>query len=355
MPPHARHKLSSPGLRLSSFQRLASHFVCLPHFTQPRTQPRRTLGGGTLGGGTLGGVLHAERSASTAPVLVAGVILLFCFACSSARSALPPTLVPLPPTSASDNPTAGAARRATQAAAATRSAAATQHAAASQTAQVAAQATQTAQAASTVQALATGQAVLAAKGAWPQRLLETFADNQLGWPTGLTADHSLSVTASLAGGQYQWVTRVINGNSYFNLVPSQGPVFSNFFAQVSITFGAGNDGSQSAYGLVFRQVKDDYGFFGVLKDGGVRLLEVHGSGIYQLIETSSTAFDASLGASNRLGVVAVGPDFVFLINDHEVGQMTADLAPGQIGLGIDTLARADTAQVDFSQFQIDAP
>ena len=29
---------------------------------------------------------------------------------------------------------------------------------------------------------ATGQAVLAAKGVWPQKLVESFADNRLGWP-----------------------------------------------------------------------------------------------------------------------------------------------------------------------------
>jgi len=203
--------------------------------------------------------------------------------------------------------------------------------------------------------LATGQAILAAEDGWPQRLLETFTGNQLGWPTGLTADHSLSVTATLADGQYQWLTRVTNGNSYFNLVPSQGPVLTDFFAQVSVTFGAGNDDGQSAYGLVFRQVKDDYGFFGVLKDGGVRLLEVHDSGIYQLIESSNTAFDVTPGASNRLGVVGDGSDFVFLLNNQPVGQFSADFDPGQIGLGIDALAKAAEARVAFSQFQINTP
>jgi|SRR5579859_722541 len=295
--------------------------------------------------------------------LSSSILLLLCVACSGVPAAPSSTLTPRPaPTSASDNPTAGAARRITQQAAATRSAAgtadalaATQGAAASQTAQALAGLTQTAQAAGTLQAQATGQAMLAAKDAWPRRLLETFADNQLGWPTGLTADHSLSVTATIADGQYQWLARVVNGNSYFNLVPSQGPVLTDFFAQVSVTFGTGNDGSQSAYGLAFRHMQDDYGFFGVLKDGGFRLLEVHNTGVYQLVESSSAAFNAGPGASNRLGVVAVRSDFVFLLNDHQVGQMHADFDPGQIGLGIDTLASAGEARVNFSEFQINTP
>jgi hypothetical protein len=73
------------------------------------------------------------------------------------------------------------------------------------------------------------------------------------------------------------------------------------------------------------------------------------------VQSDSAAFDARPGAANRIGVVGVGPDFVFLINDQVVGQIAADLTAGQIGLGIDTLAKADTAQVDFSEFQINAP
>ena len=287
--------------------------------------------------------------------------MAFASACASSPLSVPPTLTPAA-TSPSDNPTAGANRRATQQAQATRSSAATAtrlaatvQAAASQTALAGAQLTQSAQTQEAVHAAATGQAVLAAKGAWPQRLLESFADNQLGWPTGLTADHSLSVTSTIAAGRYQWVTRVVNGNSYFNLVPDKGPVLSDFFAQVTVQFGQGNDDGQSAYGLAFRHVKDDYGYFGVLKSGSFRILEVHDTGVYQLVQSDSAAFDARPGATNRLGVVGVGPDFVFLINDQAVGQLSADLAPGQIGLGIDALAKADTAQVDFSELQINAP
>src|SRR5215467_7156452 len=120
------------------------------------------------------------------------------------------TLAPAP-TSASDNPTAGAIRHATQEAAATRAAratltqmAATERAGQTQTAQAAARASATAGARATLEAVATGQAVLAAKGAWPQRLLETFADNHLAWPLGLTADHSLSVTSTIDAGHYHW-------------------------------------------------------------------------------------------------------------------------------------------------------
>ncbi len=282
--------------------------------------------------------------------------------CASVPFSLPLTATPVPPpTSASDNPTAGAARRLTQqaatavAAALTQSAlGVTQRAAATQTALAAARVTAAAQTQAAVRAAATGQAVLSAKGVWPQRLVESFADNHLGWPLGLTADHSLSVTSSIDTNRYHWLTHVASGNSYFNLAPDKGPVFTDFYAQVSLRFGAGNDDGGSAYGLVFRLLKNDYGFFGVLKSGRFRILEVHDSGVYQLDESDLPAA-AVAGAPVRLAVIAVGPDFDFLVNDQLVGQMNADLKPGQIGLGIDALTKSGEAQVDFSDFQVNAP
>src|SRR5690349_16097661 len=145
-----------------------------------------------------------QRLISGFVLRLSSFVVIFCFACA-ALPAAPSATVPPAPTSASDNPTAGAARRLTQVAAATRSSrataaslTATQDAADALTTQAAAKVTQTALAVNTAAALATGQAMLAAKDAWPQRLLDSFANNELGWPTGLTADHSLSVTASIA-------------------------------------------------------------------------------------------------------------------------------------------------------------
>lgn len=50
-----------------------------------------------------------------------------------------------------------------------------------------------------------------------------------------------------------------------------------------------------------------------------------------------------------------GPDFAFLINDQVAGQMNAEIAPGQIGLGVDATGRPPQTGVEFSEFQIDAP
>jgi hypothetical protein len=225
--------------------------------------------------------------------------------------------------------------------------------------QVAATATQIAEAhadaTATVVARATAQAIVAAKTDWPLLINEAFTDNQLGWPLGVKQDHSLAVTSTIESGRYHWVVNVVNGNSYFNLIPTNGPGLDQFQAAVNVQFIQGNDDGQSAYGLTFRHVEDDYGFFGILKSGKFLALEVHHTGIYQSIGGSSPTIDTRPGHVNRLEVVGIGSDFVFLINGQRVGMMTAEIDPGQIGLGVDSARRASEAQVEFSEFEVHAP
>jgi hypothetical protein len=82
---------------------------------------------------------------------------------------------------------------------------------------------------------------------------------------------------------------------------------------------------------------------------------VHDTGIYQLWISDSRAIDTRPGAANRIAVISVGPDFLFLINDQVVAQMNTEIAPGQIGLGVDTMGSSPEVIVEFSDFQINAP
>ena len=271
------------------------------------------------------------------------------------------SLTSTPPSIQADNPTAAAFRGATRQAQSTLDSQATQGPLASQTAAAAAQATQTADAltalTATSDARATVQAIYTAEHTWPQRVAETFADNQLGWPIGLTQDQYLAVTSTVAGGRYQWLTQIAMSGAYTNLAPAKGPSPADFYAAVTVQFapGGGNDQGDAAYGLAFRLVGEDFGFFGVLNSGSYLALETHGSNVDQQILDSSSAIDTRPGATNRLGVVGVGADFVFLINDQVVSDLAANLAPGQIGLGVEGLSAVKQAQVDFSDFEVRAP
>jgi hypothetical protein len=290
-------------------------------------------------------------------VLMAFTLLILASGCSSVPAPIAVSHTATPSAAnLEDNPTTGAIARSTRQAQATITRQAMMN---EEATQVAVQATQTAEdhadATATVIARATAQTIVAEKADWPLRITEVFTDNQLGWPLGLTEDHSLAVTSTIEAGGYQWAVNVVNGNSYFNLVPTHSPTFTNFSAAVNVQFGQGNDDGQSAYGLAFRHVDNDYGFFGITKSGDFLALEVHHTGIYQSIGGPSPALDTQPGHTNRLEVVGRGSDFVFLINGQPIGLLTAEIDPGQIGLGVDAARRVDTAQVEFTDFEVHAP
>jgi hypothetical protein len=281
--------------------------------------------------------------------------LLFATGCNPAPMAVPLTAT-LSAANLEDNPATGAIARATRQAQATATQRAVSEEAATRTAVKATQTAETQVAATaTVMARATAQAIVMEKTAWPLRVTESFTDNQLGWPIGVKQDHSLAVTSTIAGGRYQWIVNVVNGNSYFNLVPTYSPTFTNFYAGVNVLFGPGDDDGRLAYGLTFRHVDNDYGFFGIRKSGEFLALEVQHTGIYQSMGDRSPTIDTRPGHTNRLEVIGRGSDFVFLINGQPVGMLTAEIAPGQIGLGVDAARRVDTAQVEFTDFEVHAP
>jgi hypothetical protein len=288
-------------------------------------------------------------------VLIGLALLILAAGCSSvaAPAAIPRTATPN--VAPDDNPTTGALARRTRQAQAT----ATRQALLEEATQAAAQATLTAEAradaTAAAAARATAQAALAAKAGWPRLISESFTDNRLGWPLGRKQDHSLAVTSTIEAGRYRWIVDVVNGNSYFNLIPANSPRLDEFHSAVQVRFGQGPGAGQSAYGLTFRHVADDYGFFGILKSGRFLALEVHHTGIYQSIGGRSAAIDTRPGHPNRLEVVGIGSDYVFLINGQQVAQMSAEIAPGQIGLGVDAARRASTAEVEFTDFEVRAP
>ncbi len=210
----------------------------------------------------------------------------------------------------------------------------------------------------TAQAQAMAQSILATQAPWRPLFVESFADNRRGWPTGIKQDESILVTSVITNGKYLCTVNPKHGNSYWNMLPTSGKALTDFSAAVSLRFIRGSDDSSSAgsyaYGLVFRHVNDDYGFFGLQNNGKFRMLVVYHTGIYQDITQSAPAIRQS-GQANRIAVRAIGSNFIFLINDQVVWQLTEDMAPGEIGLGVDVRSKQDEAQVEFTDLQVHAP
>jgi hypothetical protein len=159
----------------------------------------------------------------------------------------------------------------------------------------------------------------------------------------------------ITDGSYLLTVKPKQGNAYTNLIPDKAQPFSDISAAVTVQFNQGDAGDHYAYGLVYRHVNDDYGFFGIENDGAFRVLVVYHTGIYTQIEQSTSAIRSAPGQKNRIAVRSIGSHFVFLINDQVVAQLTEDMAQGDTGLGVDVLSKGDQAQVEFTDFTIQAP
>jgi ribosomal protein L7/L12 len=224
-------------------------------------------------------------------------------------------------------------------------------------------ATSTARAAATEQAVldatveaelqALAEAMSAAQSSWPVVVVETFQDNRLGWPLGTNEDEYIAVEAEIAEGTYRWIVTPKESGSYWNLIPEEGARVNDFYASVEVRHVRGGEEGVYAYGLVFRQTDDDYGFFGIQNDGHYRILMVDESSLYVVIVNESSAIQP--GRANRLTVRAIGSDFIYLINDQVVWHLNWDLAPGTVGLGVDVGGEGREAQVEFAHFEVHAP
>jgi hypothetical protein len=249
----------------------------------------------------------------------------------------------------------------------TRTALAQQNAAATATAKAQAEATDTAAlateqarveasqaAAATEQAQAAAEAILTAQAEWPVAITETFDNNGLAWPLEPQQDSSITVIPEIEGGQMRFTVTVDNGNSYENFVPEDSPAFTDLYAAVDVRFLGPNVEGNSAYGLVVRHVDQNYIFFGIQDNGSFRVLVVFDSGIYQLYQVSSSAIRPE--EVNRLAVGVIGHDFIFLINDEIVWQITEeDSTDGKVGLSVDALTAHDQTQVEFDNLEVRAP
>jgi hypothetical protein len=307
------------------------------------------------------GRLNWPRRLTWLPAVCAVLLLFGC-----APSVSGPGATAAAPTSANDNPTAGALRRATSQAQATRDSRATadRQAQATRDSQATADRldAQHAAATATAQAQATDQAIVASASGWPARLQESFADDQRGWPLGPAQNQFLAVTTTLAGGRYDWlaaINRLSDQGTYTNRVPAAGQPFGDFSASVTLQFVQRSDDSQTAYGLVFRETDQSFGFFGLMPSGLFLIAHSHGSPASGPLEQSmfdtQPPADTHPGVANRLTVVAIGSEFVFLVNNRAVDQMSLNLPAGSVGLGVQALQSPDTSQADFSDLSVNAP
>ena len=202
---------------------------------------------------------------------------------------------------------------------------------------------------------ATAQAMPNALSEWTRISPANRATPFAGWPSGLQEDQAIAVTTTVQGKNYLLTVFPKHSSSYLNLFPKDAGLLTDFNATVDVSFTKGAQGNTYAYGLVFRRVGDDYGFFGLQNDGQFKVLLVKQTGIYEQVIRRVTSVSLNSGMLNVLEIRNVGADFVFLVNGVAVWGLTQDLPPGQVGLGVDVGTHGQTAQVQFSNFEVRTP
>lgn len=326
---------------------------CLANYTIPLQGPAgagelRVLSN-TLEDGQLGGLVEGTWVLNARVITPSGEIIPL-----GGQPALNLPLATATPSAPQIDATAGAQARATRTAEAALTLAAA--AARAETATAVAGAAQV-EATATAQTAATAQAVLAGQAAWATTAIsETFDLNRNNWPTERFDDGSLVLTPALTDGVYRWGVAPASGGHYWNLLPGAVPPATDFIASVDVRLASGGAGGVYVYGLAFRAEGRDYGLFGLTNAGQARLMAVYGSAIYELYDFSSAAIRTAPGAVNRLTVRAVGPDFVFLINEQVVfAWAQPNLNDGRLGLGVDIGREGTDAVIEFDNFEVITP
>jgi hypothetical protein len=250
--------------------------------------------------------------------------------------------------------TSGAIARATRIVEQTATAAAKANLAKTATAQ--ARMTQEAQATAT-QMQVTALAMRAAQASWKTTVIsETFKSNTNFWPAERFDDGSLVLIPAVEDGVYRWSVQPASGGHYWNILPGAVRSVDDFVASVDVRLASGGEGGVYVYGLAFRAEGQDYGLFGLTNQGTFRVLGVYNTSIYQLYDLTSAAIRTEPGATNRLTVRAIGPDFVFEINGETAFTWSQpDLNDGRIGLGADIGREGRDAVIEFDNFEVQAP
>ena len=159
---------------------------------------------------------------------------------------------------------------------------------------------------------------------------------------GVVADGVYEMSLDLSG-EIAWATG--------------GRVFGDGVYEVEATPVEG--ALDNGYGMLFRADNEDGRFymFKVSSDGFVfiGLCEDSCAEVQALVERDwfgSPAVNQGLGATNRLRVVADGPDLIFYVNDTEVGRVEDDtLGQGDIGLMAETFT-PEGLTVAFDNFSV---
>jgi hypothetical protein len=211
----------------------------------------------------------------------------------------------------------------------------------------------TAEAQANAEATATAQAaqtVISAAADWPVALTDWTDENPNRWDTGNSDGELATAQMTLADNKYRWDVIAKDG-----VVLRRNPRMAkigDFYLTADAQLISGS--KHTVYGLIFRDADDQGYYIFRAADDGTFSVSRSQNGWHRVInDTRSSAIHP--GAVNRLGVLAQGSRFIFLINDQYVGQADdTGVDKGTIGVAIEADA-GETAVVEFSNLTLRVP
>ena len=176
--------------------------------------------------------------------------------------------------------------------------------------------------------------------------------NVNGWGVGNGSSEDMESNLEIQDGKYTW--DVTSKNTFLvHLSPITAPPVTDFKLSADIKLTSGT--YEPIYGVLFRDDPNgDFYFFGI--HGETFVIEKYIAGSYTRFVDSQKSSAILPDGTNKLTVIAKGPQFVFLINDQYVYELVDDsIEKGGVGYGVE-FNEADLHNTfEFDNFVVQFP
>lgn len=186
---------------------------------------------------------------------------------------------------------------------------------------------------------------------WEIVLTDTFDSNKNKWLNETVDDEFAKVDYRVTDGKYRWDATA--HKSFIGWVRANTKAVGDFHLSVEARQVSGSE--YADYGIVFREDNNgNFYYFGINAMGQYILYEYYGEWI-TLIEWTETDLIRA-GESNRIALIAEGPQFTFFINGRYLTSITDEHIPnGRVALAIEISEADDQALFEFDNFELRTP
>lgn len=192
----------------------------------------------------------------------------------------------------------------------------------------------------------------------PENLIyaNDFSNGNGGFPIGDTVDESRTMKQSVIDEEYRW-ENLNYGTFLSKLIPDGLPILSNFEVSVDAKIEGDNIGENVSFGLMVRNNKDKYYYFGIRPTSTVYLMAVvetiDGKQEWTHFDGDGKTFSAiKQGGFNNIKIVANNERLSFYVNSQLIADVVDDkIQNGNIGLMIYSVKDVPTTFV-IDNFQV---